>query len=202
MPLGVLAAAIWGVWWAGSNGIFVMPDLSNGQISLGGGQNSQAGPTGIAAGKGFSDDWIDVFVPKGTEGVSAGSDATVEAIATAGGPALKVTSRSSGNGGEIAIEVPPAVLREMAGKTSTVAITLQTAADRSVEVAVRCDFGSLGNCSRHRFQATQEKTDGLFHVSFDRSLAPNQAGHIYLNSDVLGGGLPINVFSVRILPGQ
>lgn len=200
MPLVVLCGAGYGVWWAGQNGFFVLPDLSgNGSVS---GNDSGTRASGFDARQGFSEDWVEVYVPKGTAGITAGGDATVEAVQTSGGPAVRVASKSTGNRGEVSIEVPPAILREMAGKTSTVAVTLQTAANRSVEVAVRCDFGSLGSCSRHRFVATQVKTDALFHVSFDRSLAPNQPGRIYINSDVLEGNLPVFVYSVRILPGQ
>lgn len=200
LPLVVLGGACWGVWWAGNNGLIVMPDLSGSPIS-GGSGNSQA-PTGFEPGRGFSEEWAEVFIPKGTAGIVPASSATVEAVNASGGQAVRVTSQTPGPDGEVAIEVPPEILREMAGKTSTVAVTLQTAANRSVEVAVRCDFGSLGGCSRHRFRATQEKTDALFRVNFDRSLAPNSPGRIYLNSDVLGGKLPIYVFSMRILPGQ
>lgn len=200
MPLLVLGGAGWGIWWAGNNGLIVIPDLSNAPVA-GNSGNSQA-PAGFEPGRGFSEDWAKVFVPKGTEGVTPASNASIEAVTASGGQAVRVTSQSPGPDGEVAIDVPPEILREMAGKSSTVAITLQTAADRSVEVAVRCDFGSLGGCSRHRFRATQEKTDALFRVSFDRSLAPNKPGRIYLNSDVLGGKLPIYVFSMRILPGQ
>lgn len=199
LPLVVLGGAGWGVWWAAQNGMIVMPDLSDAPVAGSGG--SQA-PAGFEPGRGFSEEWAEVFIPKGTEGVVPASGATVEAVTASGGQAVRITSQSSGPDGEVAIEVPPEILREMAGKTSTVAVTLQTAADRSVEVAVRCDFGSLGGCSRHRFRATQEKTDALFRVNFDRSLAPNRPGRIYLNSDVLGGRLPIYVFSMRILPGQ
>ncbi|MGF9565513.1 hypothetical protein [Neorhizobium sp. JUb45] len=200
LPLIVLGGAGWGVWWAAQNGIIVMPDLSSTPVN-GSGGNSQA-PTGFEPGRGFSEEWAEIFIPKGTEGVVPAGGATVEAVNASGGQAVRITSQSPGPDGEVAIEVPPEILREMAGKTSTVAVTLQTAADRSVEVAVRCDFGSLGGCSRHRFRATQEKTDALFRVNFDRSLAPNRPGRIYLNSDVLGGRLPIYVFSMRILPGQ
>ncbi|MGI2032705.1 hypothetical protein ACRQ1B_09990 [Rhizobium panacihumi] len=200
LPLVVLGGAGWGLWWAGNNGLIVMPDLSSTPIT-GGNGNSQA-PAGFEPGRGFSEEWAEVFIPKGTDGIVPASNASVEAINAAGGQAVRVTSQSPGPDGEVAIDVPPEILREMAGKSSTVAVTLQTAADRSVEVAVRCDFGSLGGCSRHRFMATQEKTDALFRVNFDRSLAPNKPGRIYLNSDVLGGKLPIYVFSMRILPGQ
>ncbi|MGE7370693.1 hypothetical protein ACQKKX_16760 [Neorhizobium sp. NPDC001467] len=200
LPLAVLGAAVWGLWWAGENGLIVVPDLSETANTAVNG-NSQA-PSGFAPGRGFSQDWAEVFVPDEQQNPVAGASAAVETVTASGGKAVRIASRASGAEGEVAFDVPADILRQMAGRSSTVAITLQTAADRSVEVSVRCDFGSLGDCSRHRFRATQEKTDALFRVNFDRSLAPTQAGRIYLNSDVRGGNLPVYVFSLRILPGQ
>jgi hypothetical protein len=69
-------------------------------------------------------------------------------------------------------------------------------------VAISCDFSSLGDCSRHRFTATPEKADLLFRATFERSLVPNSPGQLLINSDIDGNGLPINIYSVRILPGQ
>jgi hypothetical protein len=90
----------------------------------------------------------------------------------------------------------------LGGKTSTIALTLQAAGDNGVQLAVRCDFASLGTCTRHRVMALQEKSDTLFRVTFDRTLAPTQPGRIFINSDILGSRQPVLLYSVRILPGQ
>jgi hypothetical protein len=42
----------------------------------------------------------------------------------------------------------------------------------------------------------------LLQVRFDRSLAPNAAGTLLINSDVDGKARGINLYAVRILPGQ
>ncbi len=42
----------------------------------------------------------------------------------------------------------------------------------------------------------------LINVAFDRTLAPNSPGRIIINSDIDGNGLPVNLYSVRILPGE
>ena len=152
--------------------------------------------------QGFSADWAEVFVPKDVAALHAGGEANVEAVSASEGPAVRILSASADEAGDVAIEVPADLLREMAGASSTVALTVQSSADRSVHIAVRCDFGSLGDCARHRFTATQEKTDALFRVSFDRSLAPNSAGRIFVNTGLDGPDQPLLLYSVRILPGQ
>ncbi len=134
--------------------------------------------------------------------MTPGAQAKAETIAMADGPALRITSASPDAAGDVGIEVPVEVLRELAGKTSTIALTLQAGADQSVQLAVRCDFSSLGNCSRHRVMATQERSDTLFRVTFDRTLVPTQPGRILINSDILGSRQPIVVYSIRVLPGQ
>nr|WP_289852110.1 hypothetical protein [Rhizobium sp. SSA_523] len=152
--------------------------------------------------QGFSADWIEVYAPDGKVEVRPGQDASTEIVAMADGPALRITSRSPGETGDVAIPVSVDVLRELSGKTSTIALTLQAVGDTAVQLAVRCDFSSLGTCSRHRVMSMQERADSLFRVTFDRSLAPTQPGRLYVNSDILGGSKPILLYSIRVLPGQ
>ena len=47
-----------------------------------------------------------------------------------------------------------------------------------------------------------ERTDILFQVEFDRSLSPSEPGHILVNSDVTGGKASVNLYAVRIQPGE
>lgn len=153
--------------------------------------------------RGFSDDWVEIYnADKRGQGMKAGPMAGVEQIATPAGVASRITSKAPSEQGNVSIEVPVNVLQEMAGKSSTIAVTLQSSTDRQTQVAISCDFSSLGDCSRHRFTATPEKSDLLFRTTFERSLVPNAPGHLLINSDIDGNGRPVNIYSVRILPGQ
>jgi len=149
----------------------------------------------------FSSDWRRVFAPGETAKLSAGSAGRFESISTSDGPAVRVTSTDPDRDGAVRIEVPPEILSEMGGKTSTVALTVQSAGDKPVQVAVECDFSTMGGCGRHRFTVS-ERTDILFQVEFDRSLSPSAAGHLLLNSDITGGNGGVNLFAVRVLPGE
>ena len=149
----------------------------------------------------FSSDWRRVFSPGDTARLSAGSAGRFESISTSDGPAVRVTSTDPDRNGAVRIEVSPEILGEMGGKTSTVALTLQAAGDKPVQVAVECDFSTMGGCGRHRFTVS-ERTDILFQVEFDRSLSPSAAGHLLLNSDITGANGGVNLFAVRILPGE
>ncbi|NLS02185.1 regulator [Rhizobium sp. P32RR-XVIII] len=150
----------------------------------------------------FSAEWIEVFKPSEAAKIESGARARTENVAENDGPAVRLISESNGADGNIAIAVPPDVLQQLAGKSSTIAITLQSTSDEPTQITVECDFQTLGNCARHRFSITREKSDALLQVTFDRSMAPNAAGKLLINSDVDGKARGINLYAVRVLPGQ
>lgn len=207
----LLAFIAFGAWWVYSSGLLLSPsERDTGvpnpppQVQSEDFNGTEAAPEpSVEAGRGFSDDWQEVFnAERGNEGLQTGSLSVVEPITTPAGKAVRLTSRVSEADGNVAITVPTEVLREMAGKSSTISITLQSSSDRQTQLSISCDFGSLGDCARHRFTATPERADMLINVTFDRTLAPNSPGRIIINSDIDGNGRPINLYSVRILPGQ
>lgn len=198
-----------GAWWVYSSGLLLSEaerDTSvpnpPAQVESEDFQGNAPAPA-FDPSRGFSDDWVEIYhADKRGQGLKAGSSASVEQIATAAGVASRITSKTPSAQGNVSIEVPVNVMQEMAGKSSTIAVTLQSSTDRQTQVAISCDFSSLGDCSRHRFTATPEKADLLFRATFERTLVPNAPGHLLINSDIDGNGLPINIYSVRILPGQ
>lgn len=209
MLVSVIAFLGVGAWWVYTSGLLLTPEQRDtsvpnppAEIQAEDFHGNVAEPA-IDPGRGFSDEWVDIYQAENNNtGITPGSLANVEVVATPAGPASRVTSRSVGDDGNVSIEVPAAVLQELAGKSSTVAVTLQSSTDRQTQVSISCDFASLGDCSRHRFVATPERADMLFRVNFERTLAPNTPGHLMINSDIDGNGRPINIYSVRILPGQ
>ncbi|WP_296065680.1 hypothetical protein [uncultured Agrobacterium sp.] len=205
----ILAFIGFGAWWVYSSGLLLSPEQRDtsvpnppAQVQAEDFNGTEPAPS-LSAGRGFSDDWVEVFnAERGSSGVSAGPRATVENIATPAGKALRVTSKSVAQDGAVSIEVPVEVMRDMAGKSSTISLTLQSSSDRQTQVSVSCDFSTLGDCSRHRFTATAERADMLLNATFERSIAPNAPGKVFINSDIDGSGRPVNLYSVRILPGQ
>ncbi len=200
-----------GAWWVYSSGLLLSPsERDTGvpnpppEVQSEDFNGAEATPQpSVEAGRGFSDAWEDVFnAERGTNGIQTASLSVVEPITTPAGKAVRLTSRVGEADGNVSITVPAEVLKEMAGKSSTISITLQSSSDRQTQLSVSCDFGSLGDCSRHRFTATPERADMLINVAFDRTLAPNSPGRIIINSDIDGNGLPVNLYSVRILPGE
>ena len=207
MVYGLLLAALGGGgWWFLQSGLIddvkaVMngerPSTQPAVAAADGDEDAQfRGLRTLDPRNGFGDDWLDVLKPGDAGGVAADGAATVEAVSTGDGPAVRVS------GGNAEIAVPEAVLQEMSGKPSTIAITLQSSGTTPAQVAVECDFASLGHCGRHRFTVGHDRADILVHVVFDRTMAPTTPGRLRLLADLENKGRGINVFAVRVLPGQ
>ncbi len=159
-------------------------------------------PKPLETRNGFSDEWIEIFEPKRIDAIRPRANAAVDVVNARDGTAMNVVSRSADADGNVEITVPTDALREMAGKTSTFALTVEASGDQPVQIAVECDFGRLGDCARHRFTVNTQKTDVLFRVTFDRSMAPATPGRLLLNAGLGGAGQGVNLYSVRLLPGQ
>jgi hypothetical protein len=108
-------------------------------------------------------------------------------------PADPPVSQSGAADGNVGDQRSRSVLQQLAGKSSTIAMTLQSTTDEPTQITVECDFQSLGDCARHRFTVTREKSDALLQVKFDRSLAPNSPGTLTINSDLDGKARGINL---------
>ncbi|MBY4588143.1 regulator [Rhizobium redzepovicii] len=208
-----------GAWWAHTSGLLLTAaerdtsvanppastqpeDFTGNDDSAGNAAPHTDEPVTIDPQNSFSADWIPVFKPDDADKVQSGPRARTEKIAENDGPAVRLISESGAADGNISISVPASVLQQLAGKSSTIALTLQSTTDEPTQVTVECNFQSLGNCARHRFNVTREKSDALLQVKFDRSLAPNAPGTLTINSDLDGKARGINLFAIRILPGQ
>ncbi|MFL0694190.1 MAG: hypothetical protein ACJLUP_19560 [Agrobacterium tumefaciens] len=161
-----------------------------------------AGPQALDARGGFSDDWIEVFAPQQVSALRPRANALVDIVTASDGSAAQIVSRSGDEAGAIEVTVPTEVLREMAGRTSTIALTVQSIDDEPVQISVECDFPRMGDCPRHRFTVNPQKLDALFRVSFDNGMAPSTPGRLLINADLAGSGRGVNLYAIRVLPGQ
>lgn len=213
----VLAALGIGAWWVYSSGLLLSeaerdtsvpnppPRVESEDFSGAAGpavQQVPAGPQALDTQGGFSDDWIEVFEPQQVSALRPRSNALVDIVTASDGNAAQITSRSGDAAGAIEVTVPTEVLREMAGRTSTIALTVQSTDDKPVQISVECDFPRMGDCPRHRFTVNPQKLDALFRVSFDSGMAPSTPGRLLINADLAGGGRGVNLYAIRVLPGE
>jgi hypothetical protein len=163
--------------------------------------NSQE-PKTIDPQRGFSSAWIQVFKPADVQKVTARPNATVDVQGASDGQAVHIVSRSADPDGAALIQISQDVLKEMVGKTSTIALTVQSSGEKPVQFSVACAFDRLGGCERHRFTANPERADLLFRVTLPNGVTPNAPGQFSINADMSGQGEGINLYSIRVLPGQ
>ncbi|MCL6705602.1 hypothetical protein M8R20_01190 [Pseudomonas sp. R2.Fl] len=208
--LVLLASAGMGAWWVYTSGVLLTdaerdtsvpnpPPRAEEEDFLGQPQPTLGSPD---TQQGFSDDWMPVFEPTQVASLQPRANASVDIVGTGDDQAVRILSRSGDEDGSVSIAFPVEVLREMAGKTSTIALALKSDGDQAVQVSVECDFDRLGECARHRFTVNPERGDILFRVTFDRSIAPNTPGSLIVNADLAGTGKGVDLYEVRVLPGR
>ncbi|THK34919.1 biotin transporter BioY [Ensifer sp. MPMI2T] len=207
MVVATLAAAAGAtVWWIQTNDLLKSPadtSVANPPATVESEDfDGAAGLQNLAAQEGFSGEWIEVFTPAEVAAIRPGARSTVEPLNDEGGERVRVTSAVAGRDGDLVFEIPADILAQLSGKSSTLALTVQAMPGKTAEFSVECDFSSLGACGRHRFTVHDERLDMLFKISFDRGSTPSGPGRLVLNSDVSGAGNSLDVFAIRVLPGQ
>jgi hypothetical protein len=134
--------------------------------------------------------------------VSPRDKASVNEGTDSDGVATIITSNAPDQDGDVLVEVPASILQELAGKTSTLAITVKSNSEKPAQIYIQCEFKTLGDCGRHRYTVTNERADELIQVKFDGKLGPSEAGNIVINSDLTGDGSSIRLYGIRVLPGS
>jgi hypothetical protein len=146
----------------------------------------------------FDSSWQDIFKAADTASLETSGDAAVEQASAADGSYALVTSGSSGPTGNVSIPVSADILAGLAGKTSTIALTVGSGNDTSTQISVECLFPGLGDCGRHRFNVTAERGDFLLRLTLPAGNGTPSPGKIILSSDVTGGGKSIKLFAIRV----
>jgi hypothetical protein len=192
-----------GVWWLYDSGAFNAdwdtsvpnppPNVSSEDYS---GEGSAPRPLNPESG--FSGSWTTIYVPRSGDTLSTGSLASAEISGSETGSVLTVTSADSGEDGEVSLPIDASALQQMAGRPSVIALTVRAASEETTPFYVTCDFGTLGDCGRRRFDAESQATDALIEMDFTRQLAPSESGTISINSDIAGKGRSIEIFAIRI----
>jgi hypothetical protein len=145
---------------------------------------------------------VDIFKPGEADRVKPAASAKIGEVTDSDGKAVTIASNAPDQDGEVRIEVPAAILQDLAGKTSTIALTLRADGDVPSQIYVQCEFTTLGDCGRHRFTVSNERIDELIQVRFDGKLGPSDVGYMVINSDLSGEGKAIRLYGIRVLPGS
>lgn len=149
---------------------------------------------------GYGDEWTKLFEAGKSKSFTVGPEATAKVEQSGSGPYLAITSSAAGLDGSVSIELPQSVIASLQGKTSNIALMME-GGDKPVQVTVECEFGGLGNCGRHRFMLSQNKSDLMFDVTVKPNGAADGPGRLIINADAGGEGDSLKLFSIHVLPG-
>jgi hypothetical protein len=200
-----------GVWWVydtgmidaaleGSSDFQLVPDALRSETAQPATDGSR-----LDTLRGFSGDWIDIYTP-GTAAADAAvtprSRATIEQSRDSDGVATVITSNAPDQDGDVLVEVPSALLADLAGKTAIIAVTVKSNTDKPAQIYIQCEFKSLGDCGRHRYTVTNERADELIQLEFDGKMSPSAPGHLVINSDLTGEGSSIKLYGIRVRPAS
>jgi hypothetical protein len=198
-----------GAWWLHATGMIDAAMKGNSDFDLVPKQLQSANPDNAPAEtrldtlRGFSGDWMDIYVPgSNSDVVRPRSKASIDEGRDSDGVATIIASNAPDQDGDVLVEVPASILQELAGKTSTLAITVKSNTEKPAQIYIQCEFKTLGDCGRHRYTVTNERADELVQVKFDGKLGPSEPGHIVINSDLTGEGSTIRLYGIRVLPGS
>lgn len=205
VTLAAFGAAGW--WWVESTGLSLPKAVRDGSVpnppptvkedDFDGAKQLKS----LSRQGGYGDEWTKLFEAGKTKTATAGAQATAKVEQSGSGPYLAVTSNAPGIDGSVAIELPQSVIASLQGKTSNISLMLEGADSKPVQVTVECEFGGLGNCGRHRFLLTQNKSDLMFDVTVKDGTPPDGPGRLIINADAGGEGNSVKLFSIHVLPG-
>ncbi len=201
----ILGFVGYGGWWVYSTGLLQTLAARQNNVARVT-PPSQAGDFSPSASpldpqRGFTGDWIDIYRPGESKIVAHGAAKVSEMTDSDGKAALILSSKPDADG-EVEVEVPADILAGLAQKSVVFAITAKADGDRPVQIYIECDFSGLGNCARHRYQLTPDRSDQLFKMDFKGKPAPTGKGHIIINSDVSGAAAGIRLYGIRVLPDE
>ncbi|WP_162244658.1 hypothetical protein [Aureimonas sp. Leaf454] len=140
------------------------------------------------------DEWIALFDGTQLSSIATPTGGRVEAVTGSGDmPAVRMTS--AGEGGEIAVAVGPGVVRELAGKTVRVEVTVGSPDGSQREFGVRCPFGGETACGRQRFTTSQSSESFIFEMSVPSDT--RDAGSIAFDPGFGEEAKPLDLYGVR-----
>lgn len=193
-----------GVWWLIESGALTTAEqrdtgVPNPPPSLTR-DDFAGGPQQLAPGSGFSGEWSSVYSPGEDGDAVARASASANVIEDEGETVLEIVSRAGDQAGEVLVPLGADVMQALAGRKSALAISVRSTTSEPTQIYIKCDFPLLGDCGRRRFDVTYDTSDILLSLDYDRSLAPNDAGYLVINSDITGGGKGIELLAIRIRP--
>lgn len=137
--------------------------------------------------------WIDLYTPQDATRLAVKGRAQAQIMREGNRSFVRVESFATGD--TVSFEVGAGLLGQLAGKTATFDIVARS--DAPTQISVSCDFGSLGDCGRRRYDVTDSVSDFLLDVDISDG-KPAGSGTITVHSDLSGNGKPVDIYAIRV----
>jgi hypothetical protein len=142
-------------------------------------------------------EWIDIFAAADpATNVQALSGVELEMVDQNEQKALRINAKGSKDA-SVSFEVGPGILAQLAGKQAIFELAARSQEGKSVQIAIECDFGTLGDCGRRRYEVVFTPFNYLFEVLLAEG-AVETAGKIVLTPDTAGSGAYLDLSRIRV----
>ena len=185
-------------WWAYTFGPGLLREQLDGSVP-----NPRATLEQGAFDPGTQEGWVLVFDPAADgDAIDTNNQGRAELFQSNNGMYARLTSNAGGSGNNVRIRVPAGVLEPLRGKAATIEVMARNPDNGSQQFAMFCQFATMGECGRKRFEASGKVEAYLFEMLVNDTTQPaDETAWLAINSDLGGNGAPLDIYSVRMRPG-
>lgn len=140
--------------------------------------------------------WITVFQASEAARMAVKGRATAEILRDGQRSFARITS--SGGDNTVSFDIGEGILDRFSGNKVTFDIIAKADGGKSTQMSISCNFASLGDCGRRRYDVNQTMNDFLFDLTFPAGQKAGGAGIITVNSDLSGTGKPVDIYEIRV----
>lgn len=140
--------------------------------------------------------WITVFQASEAARMAVKGRATAEILRDGQRSFARITS--PGGDDTVSFDIGEGILDRFSGNKVTFDIIAKADGGKSTQMSISCNFASLGDCGRRRYDVNQTVNDFLFDMEFSASQKAGGAGIITVNSDLSGTGKPVDIYEIRV----
>ncbi len=144
------------------------------------------------------ENWITIYQPSEATRITAQGRATAEILRDGTRSFARITSPDADT--TITFDVGEGILDQLAGRKATFDIIAKAEDGKPTQMSISCNFASLGDCGRRRYDVNQTMSDFLFDVDFAKGTKAGGAGTIAITSDLTGTGKPVDIYEIRVSP--
>lgn len=182
------------VWWAINFGPALVQQQLGGAVPNPG-QTIESGQFVPESERG----WITAFNPsEDSDNVLTGDRGTASLYQDDSSSFIRMASNPGSTDNNIRILIPRGVLIPLRGEAATIELLIKNSSDAPHQIAVFCEFSSMGSCGRKRFDARDRAEAQIFDVILnDVELAANEDAFISINTDLAGDGKSIDLYTIR-----